>query len=81
MNVLRTLTAVHSGLWPVVDAIVRVVLRDSRRSGGYVERLVVVVILETYKKFDVMRKCGIKLRRMHTLELQTLSTLSTEFRC
>ncbi|KXT18721.1 hypothetical protein AC579_2696 [Pseudocercospora musae] len=65
MKVLRTLTAVHSGSWPVVDAMVRIGRRDSRDVGVCVGRP--AVLLERYKKFDVMRKCGIKLGRMQHL--------------
>lgn len=72
MKVLRTLTALHSGSLPVVEAIVRMKLRDGWVWAGGVQTR----ILEEYSKFAFARgRCGV--RRSFKIGMHLVSSRSS----
>lgn len=51
MKVLRTFTALHSGSWPVVEAILRIWGKITRIGAVYVLVIVVVVVVVVFVAF------------------------------
>lgn len=79
MKVLRTFTALHSGSWPVVEAILRVWWYIRRTGVVYVVVFVAVLEIRKWRRLESCWKLRMQLFTSNTFQPHSLSLSEMTF--